>query len=262
MQIVEKALGEIKNFFLLLDIGNSLLNSLILFLVLLLISNFSGIGFLYPLIISLVYFAYALIKKHSQNKYFEVEQKTPSLNEQLRTVADNVNKTNPIIDELKDDVVKKMRDVKTSNFIDNKSLILRVLILGGLSFLILFLAYINVDFTGEIQHAIIEPIKEIGTRRANTQEAISINISVTEGNLSEILGNNSLAKFKKDNPQLTINPLLSETDPSNIGQVQSESFTPPDFPKEIYTSYDVSYNEKVAKQNQQVVKDYFEKINR
>ena len=89
-----------------------------------------------------------------------------------------------------------------------------------------------------------------------------MNISVTEGNLSDILGNNSIARFKKENIKLTINPLLSETDPSDIRQVQAESFTPPDFPKEIYTSYDVSYNEKVAKQNQQVVKDYFEKINR
>ena len=168
---------------------------------------------------------------------------------------------NPIIDELKDDVLKKMRDVKTSNFIDNKSLILRVLILGGLSFSILFLSYINVDFKGEIQQIIIEPINEIGLR-GNVQEAVYMNISVTEGNLSDILGNNSIAKFKKENIKLTINPLLSETDPSDIRQVQAESFTPPDFPKEIYTSYDVSYNEKVAKQNQQVVKDYFEKINR
>ncbi|HIH26059.1 hypothetical protein J4476_04000 [Candidatus Woesearchaeota archaeon] len=261
MQIVEKALGEIKNFFLLLDIGNSLLNSLILFLTSLLISNFLGIEWKYSLIISIIYFTYHIIKKHRINKYLEVEEKTPSLKEQLRTVADNVNKTNPIIDELKDDVLKKMRDVKTSNFIDNKSLILRVLILGGLSFSILFLSYINVDFKGEIQQIIIEPINEIGLR-GNVQEAVYMNISVTEGNLSDILGNNSIARFKKENIKLTINPLLSETDPSDIRQVQAESFTPPDFPKEIYTSYDVSYNEKVAKQNQQVVKDYFEKINR
>ena len=153
-----------------------------------------------------------------------------------------------------------MKDVKTSNFINNKNLIYKILILGGLSFLIILFAYINVDFKGELQHTLIEPLKEIGVRN-NTQEAIYTNISVTEGNLSDILGNNSLVKFKKQDLKLTINPLLSETDPSDIGQVENQEFISPDFPKEIYTSYDISYNEKVARQNQQVVKDYFEKIN-
>lgn len=258
MQIVEKALKEIKNFFLLLDAGNSLLNSLILFLGILLLSNLFDFLWHYALIPGLAYFTYSMQKNYRVNKYYVVESKVPALNEQLRTVADNINRTNPIIDSLKDDVVKKMKNVKTSYFIDYRSIIIRIVILGGLSFLVVFVAFMNVDFSGALMK-LAEPIKEIGLRKSG-DEIIYRNISVTEGNLSEILGNKSLAKLQKRDLKLTINPLLSEVDPSSIGKVKPESFSPPNFPKEIYTSYDVSYNEKIARENQEVVRSYFEQI--
>ena len=258
MQIAEKALKEIKNFFLLLDIGNSLLNSLLLFLGILLLSNLFDFLWYYALIPGLAYFIYQLQKNYKVNKYSIVESKVPVLNEQLRTVADNINRTNPIIDSLKDDVVKKMKNVKTSYFIDYRNIIIKIMILGGIAFLVIFLAFVNVYFSGTFMK-LTEPIKEIGIRKSG-DEIIYRNVSVTEGNLSEILGNKSLAKLQKRDLKLTINPLLSEVDPSNIGEVKPESFSPPNFPKEIYTSYDVSYNEKIARENQEVVRSYFEQI--
>ena len=120
------------------------------------------------------------------------------------------------------------------------------------------IAFFNVDLTQKLA-VITEPLKE--AVRTSSQEAVYRNISITEGNLSEVLGNKSLAKLKKRDLKLMINPLLSEADPGSVSAPRAESFSPPNFPKEIYTSYDVSYNEKIAKQNQQIIKNYFEQIN-
>ena len=259
MQIVEKALREIKNLFLMLDFGNAILNALITFLACLLISNLFNFQWYYGLIPSITLLIYQITKSFATNKYYIVETKVPALNEQLRTVADNVNRSNFIVDGLKDDVLKKMKNVKTSYFIDYRTLIARLMMLGGLSFLIILIALLNVDLAGTITQAVIEPLKAAAIRNSG-QEVIYFNVSITEGNLSEILGNKSLAKLGKKELKLTINTLLSEADPSSIKNVEAESFSPPNFPKEIYTSYDVSYNEKIAKENQEVVKNYFQKI--
>ncbi len=52
----------------------------------------------------------------------------------------------------------------------------------------------------------------------------------------------------------------SDADVNDINQIRQEDFNAPIFPKEIYTSYDVAYNERIAKENQKVVKSYFEQI--
>ena len=61
---------------------------------------------------------------------------------------------------------------------------------------------------------------------------------------------------------LTINPLESDADTSKVKPNSEKDFDKPTFPKEIYTSYDVAYNERINKENQKVVKNYFEKIAR
>jgi len=258
MQIVEKALREIKLIIYLFDIGNLLLNTFILFMFILIILIIFNLKW-YLALISLLYLLYGIIKTLKENKYSVVENKVSILNEQLRTVADNVNKTNPILDGLKEDVLKNMKKIKTSYFIDFHSLTTRLIIFGCLTFIVILLAFLSIKF--DFQGFKIPEVNII-TSRGATNQTDQLKFSLSEGNLSDILGNKSIAELGKKQLKLTINPLESEANLNVIKQVQKEEFDTPDFPKEIYTRYDVSYQEKIAKENQRIVKDYFEKITR
>ena len=139
MQIVEKALKELKNVMLLLHFGSRVIDSLLLFIFFLLFSIIFKFSWFYVLIPSIGYLIFSLVISKVNNIYTKVENKVPELNEQLRTAADNLYKSNPVVDSLKEDVVKNMKKVKTSYFINEKIIGIKLLILCGLSFLILIL---------------------------------------------------------------------------------------------------------------------------
>ncbi len=256
-QIVEKALEELKTYMVLLDLGNVIINTLLLFLFLLIFVTLFFSSIYYALVPALFYFIYALISSYRLNQYAKVEGKVPELNEQLRTVADNVNRMNPIVDSLKQDVVRNMSKVRTSYFIDYGNIATRISLVTIFAIVVVILAFMNVNF--DFKFGEIKPLELLGVREAG-QEIVNLNLSYLEGNLSDILGQESVAKLGREELRLEINPLESDADVNDINQIRQEDFNAPIFPKEIYTSYDVAYNERIAKENQKVVKSYFEQI--
>src|SRR3989344_4363308 len=234
MQIVEKALKELKNVMLLLHFGSRVIDSLLLFIFFLLLSIIFKFSWFYVLIPSIGYLIFSLVISKVNNIYTKVENKVPELNEQLRTAADNLYKSNPVVDSLNEDVVKNMKKVKTSYFINE-----------------------NFDFDLGIGNETI--LNKIGIRNYG-QDPVKLNFFLSEGNISDLLGNKSIAELGNKELQLGIGQLQSDADLSIVDGESELDFNQPNFPKEIYTSYDVSYNEKIDKENQKVVKNYFDQI--
>src|SRR3989344_1086445 len=254
MQIVEKALKELKKAILIIQLGDKILNALLLFAIFLLIFNLLNISWYYSFIPALGYLFGIFIYTYLMNLFLVVEKKVPEMHEQLRTVADNVYRSNDIIDSLKQDVLRNMKHVKTSYFMDLKNVSRRIIALCVLGFVIVLLSFFNVkfDFAGFV--APTDFINEIGIRNSRP-DVVRLDYSLSEGNLSDILGNKSLAELGTKEFRLQINPLESDADLSIISEEDSEKdFSEPNFPKEIYTRYDVAYNEKIAKENQEVVR--------
>lgn len=262
MQIVEKALGELRKVLFVLDFSGKFLDAFLIFLFFLLMMNIFSFTWYYSLLPALVYLIVSLIFSYFQNKYLFVEHKVPELNEQLRTVADNIYRSNPIVDSLKEDVVKNMKKVKTSYFINEKVIGIKLLVLCGLAFLIVLFSFINIKFdVNGFDLDLSDQLKAIGIRNYG-KEPVRLGFFLSQGNLSDILGNKSIADLGSEELQLAISPLESDVDLSILRGEESQEFNQPNFPKEIYTRYDVSYNEKIAKENQKVVKNYFDQITR
>ena len=258
-QIVEKALEEIKTGITVVGLGKIILNSLLVFVIILIFSTVFDFNIYFALVPAILYFIVALFYNYRSNKYLVVESKVPELNEKLRTVADNLNKSNPILDSLKEDVVKNTNKVQLSNFIDYEANVVRILLLAIFSIIIVIVAYSNVNFDFEFGDI---PGINILEERSAGQEVVDLNLSYMETNLSGVLGGRSVAMLGVEELQLVINPLESNADLNSVRQVRNENFNAPIFPKEIYTSYDVAYSEHIAKENQKVVRSYFEQIAR
>lgn len=257
--VVEGALEELQENVTLLHLGRDILDTLIIFVFLLVFSTIFNFSVYYALIPVVVYFFVRIGVNFYKNKYMIVEEKVPELKEQLRTVADNVHKTNPILDSLKEDVVRNVSKVRTSSFIDTNTVTIRILMLTFFSIIVVIFSFLNVNFDFKLGAGFFgEP--DVKDARFAGEELIDLNLTYIEGNLSDILGRGSIARLGTQELQLKINPLESDADIGNIKKVKEQDFNPPSFPKEIYTSYDVAYSEKIAKENQKVVKSYFEKI--
>jgi len=260
MQVVEKALNELRKVMYILDFSSILLNTLIIFIFVLLLGTIFEFGWIASLVMSIIYLVVASIKSFFVNRFAIVESAVPELNEKIRTVADNVNKTNDIVEDLKKDVIRNMHKIKTSYFIDFNSLSLKLVILCSLAFLVVLISFINVRFDSA-DFGKVSGFLGIGGVRGANGNLTDVDLELMEGNLSSILGNNrSLAELSSKELSLLINPLESDVDLSKRTDSDGSNYQPPNFPKEIYTSYDATYSDKIAMQNQKVVKEYFERI--
>ena len=98
--------------------------------------------------------------------------------------------------------------------------------------------------------------------RDGGKDVTYVNDNIEYGDLSEVFGDGNLANLDGDELSLELNLLDSEIVLGDYNDIKEREFFPPNFPKEIYTSYDVAYNERIAKENQKVVKKYFQQITR
>ncbi len=258
-QVVENVLEELNTHLTLLDVGIVILNTILVFVFIFLLCVMFDFSIYFALGIFLLFFLGNLFYVFYKSKYIVVEEKFPELQEKLRTVADNINKTNPIIDSLKEDVVKGVSKVNTSAFVDYGGTAIRILLITILSVLVIIFSFLNVNFDFNFSKLSILNGKDT---RLTGQELGDNNLSYLQGDVNNILGKSSVAKLGNKQLNLMLNPLDSDTDLNKINKAGKEEFNAPLYPKEIYTSYDVSYNDKISKEKQKLVKNYFDQINR
>ena len=100
MKIIENALAELRRTLILIKLFNSSIDSILVFIGFTLLFVLIKIPWYYAAIPFLLHAIIYIPRKMKDIRYSEVEKKVPILKEKLRTVADNVGKSNELIDEL------------------------------------------------------------------------------------------------------------------------------------------------------------------
>ncbi len=253
---IVQALREAKKAILQIVLFNSAIDTLVVYFLLLLgctVLTLSGWYALLPAAVYAVVHTYGNVKDVNFSK---IEQKFPNLNEQLITVADNTKEQNEIIDALNQEVLQKMREIRTSSFLNFGKLVRELAVMAVVSFIIIGTAAFNVHFLDFKQ-----TVKEL--REFKPFQEYDVNQELLEyqesQNLSEILGDKSVTELGQKQLDLELNPLMSDV---NIGKVK-----PPEErkfrevpPPEIKATTDVSFEEQIPKQYQRIVKTYFKEI--
>ena len=225
MKAIEEAFKELRQAISAVDLIILFFNAIFFFLfsvlLLLLLKLYWGYAFI-PTLSYLLYFGH---KKATSNKFLRTEQTTPQLKEKLRTAADNLDKENEIVSLLHQEVIKDMKNIETTTFLDFRDLSIKATLILGLSFLIVFVAYLNVglDFP-EFSKKIQEPIATLKERVAG-QDVPNVNRHVPEGNLSLVLGNKSLALLGKKELIIKLNPLASEINLDEVKDAEKKTST-------------------------------------
>jgi hypothetical protein len=201
-----------------------------------------------------IYFVYSFPRAYKKKVNYEnVENKVPILNEQLRTSADNVDKEYEIVKSLHKDVVRKMKHINTSHFINFNKAGYRLLFVAILSFSIIALAAADVKFLDFKE--VVSDVRKI----TSGQPSILSDIDPGTGEETDIFGEESIAQLGTNELNLEINPMASEIDINDIKDVEKKEFSS-NFPDEISAKSDSSYDDKIPKEHKDIVKRYFRGI--
>lgn len=261
MKLIREGLLELNRTLFTTNMSYALLDGLIFLMISLLFLASLNLWWGYALLPAVIYFTIHTNYLISHRTYLLVENKVPQLKEALRTAVDTQTQDTYLAKLLHDDVIRNLARVKSSFFINYQMLGAKLLTLCTLSILVIMVSAFHVQFggisslLGDLAAApVFEEAKVAG-------EGNEIKLLSEEGFL-DIYGDKRLATLSSKELELQINPIAGEIDTSIITDVIDQDFVAPQFPKEIYTSADVSYQERVPQKNQQVVRDYFKTITR
>jgi len=258
MKKIEHALQELVRTVLGIALTNSIIDSLVVFLIFLFIFNVTMVKWYYSFIPFVLYFIFNCYFTVRSARINYIEKKLPFLNEQLRTVSDNVSKENDIINALNEDVLQKMRDIKNSYFIKFGKITGRVLTMVIFSFLIIFASAYNFhlfDFNKVVNN--LRTGKPLGG--AYNVDASNLTYEIVED--ESIFGNKSVAELGYQDLKLQISPADTDIDISNVKEPEKKDFKSY-AAKEIFATTDASYEENIPKNYHKIVKSYFTQISK
>lgn len=250
---VIKEINSTLNFFIFFE---SFLNAGIFFLAVYFLLSLVNLYPISALIPALVYFILRVYTYSREDKRKTVESKYEPLKEKLRTAADNINEENIIVNELEQEVIRDLKNVSLSSFIQTRKISYKILATMLLSFAIVLATTMNLyivdlnKFFGDIPGI----LEGINPRRA----ASNLNVEINESN--SIYGESKLATLG-DNPiDIKIKPVNYEVNVREEGDAEQKQFDEI-FPSEVDIKQASSSDEdKYAAEQQELVKKYFDKL--
>lgn len=257
---VARAVREVKNVLLEINLVYSFLDTLVIFLLSFFITFLTNVHWYFAMIPTIIYFVLHVTKRIGSISLLRVEEKVSSLSEQLRTAADNVGRHNEIINLLNNDVLSRMRDVKVSYFINFKDLLGKILAMFCISFLIIFVTSMNVRLVnfGDMFH-ISEKSLDFKRGSENIASDGRDLDAETQGN-TDIFGDPSVREAGKNAIMLELNPVESEINLNEFKEVEPKDFDNAPAPGEISAQQDAAYDKEITREYKEVVKNYFDKI--
>lgn len=256
MTRVQKALSELRRTVLVVILAQRIVDALVVFSLSFLATVVTAIAWFWAFIPTVLYLLIHMYSGVKEAKLVEVEAKVPEMEMQLRTVADNQNKENSVVKELQDEVLKRMRKVHTSTFVQFGRMGARVFSLILLSMATIFVSASNIQF--------IDLPKTIEHVRLAGQPQYDINgslLNLDENDSEYIYGNKSVAELGYEELNLQISPVLSEIEIGQVEDPEKKQFVESQgkVGKAQKTGGSYEESEKV-KENYKLVQKYFTRI--
>lgn len=231
-------------------------NTILIFLSVYLVLSIFNLYPLIALVPAVVYFGSAFIKKSKINKMRAVENKYSDLKEKLRTAVDNADQDNPVVNELKEEVMDEVKQVGVSSFIKPKNISYKILACIIISFGIVFastfhLSFLDVDNLLSQMPELIEKARQAGAKAT---------AGIEEVNLTEdIYGDKELASLGNEEINIKIKPANYKVSVKEAGDIEEKQFDEMAL-GDVFVESSETFDEDIPLEEQELVKDYFNKI--
>jgi hypothetical protein len=266
MKNFNTAVKEVKGTLTKLMLFELILNAVIVFLALFLVSSIFGLAFYFAAAAAALYLTITFRNRLRTNKIRMVEKKYTRLNEKLRTAAEFSTTENKVVDELHTEVLYDLRKVQESAFISEKKLYGKTGAIVALCFLIILLSPITLgilDFSFSLpQSGPPDPDLDI-----SDGTGASSNVKLAFGNEGEglvkvsdsIYGEPSMAQLGNQEVNVRIKPAGSEMNLRTIQEAEEREFGE-SYPVDVQAVSAGSYEEDIPKEDLELVRDYFNNL--
>ncbi|MBI4149087.1 hypothetical protein HY491_01440 [Candidatus Woesearchaeota archaeon] len=232
--------GEIRKIIVL----DSLIDAVILFLACYIILVLLHI---YPLLAIIpggaaYYFIYQ--RKRTLASLTDVERRNPQLQEMLRTAADNLNEDNTMVNALGQEVMERMRRVASSSFMDIRQLFIKLAAISALFIVAIYFVSANIQVLS--YDNLIKGINYLPKKMLGDKEGL--------------FGDESLATLSQEKVTIELDPLSYEINLDKVQPAPEKAFRE-QFPSEVVARGARAFEENIPKDQQEIVKNYFEQIN-
>ena len=241
---INKTLNEITLF-------ENIVNTTLVFLVFYLILSILDFHPMYAIIPALAYLGYFSYFSFNSYKPLIVEGKYAPLREKLRTAADNVGMSNPVVEELEYEVTSEMKNVGLSLFINPRTLSYKIFAVLLLSFLIIFATTANLKLLSFTKNPDIFDTKNL----KGVGNFVAKKLNTTE----DIYGKSNVAKLGDNELNIRIKPVDFKVNVKEEGDATRQNFETT-FPNEFTVRETTAYEENIPQEEQELVKSYFKKL--
>jgi len=228
------------------------------------------------------YFIYEIIVSTKKDPLLIVEEKYPEINEELRTVKDNLGKNNELMEELKKEVTSKVKKhVDIGDFLDFRKITSRVLILFFMSFLIILLALnirllgvddivdLSKDFMMDLGSKIVKDADEkiqvvLGdSELKNRFKKLATTVGVGGGDTEsgEIFGESEIVNLGDNKVNIQIKPTEYELSIEDYQKPEQQNFISKSFKEDdVFLEKGYALEENIPLEKQDIVKRYFQEL--
>lgn len=231
----------------------NIVNTTLVFLVFYLVLSVLDFHPLYALIPSLIYLGFFSYITLRASKSLLVESKYAPLREKLRTAADNLGLENPIVEELEYEVTSGMKNVGLSMFINPRTLSYKIFAVMLLSFLIIFATTLNLKLIELARHSVPSIFDTRSMKGVGNLATVALNTS------QDIYGKGNVAKLGDNELNIRLQPVNFKVNVKEEGAAQQQKFETV-FPNAITVKETAAYEENIPQEQQQLVKNYFQKL--
>jgi len=258
----KKVVVEINSTLSSISLFGLFLNSIVVYLAFYLTFLLIGVKPIYAFVPGLGYFIALAYPTFKDNKIRRIEKRYPELNEKLRTAADNMDKKNPVVEDLCKECAHEMYHVEVSSFLSPGKVSSRIIAATLLCFLVLYLTAIDIQplQIDNLWDNVAEGIGQaIGSREndANTFAGgpSGAGQSTTQG---DILGIPAWIKLGSEQ-DVQIETAGYEVNIRDIKEAKQQDFDG-DWPDEVFAQGASAFEDNIPKEQQELVKSYFEKL--
>jgi len=251
MASIVAAIAEVRRIVLSMLLVDIYLDSLLVFMLGLLLTTIIGISWWCAALISVVYLVWHARYAFNTFSFGFVEERVPELQEMLRTAADHIHEHNQVIDELFAEVIVKLKSVRTSYFLEFGDLSKQILSVTIIAFAVIAVASFNVRF-GDLKGSFSDGL--FGKYKITDLDPLA------KGNEKDLYGDTeSLADLGNQQLSLEITPLSSQVDRDKIQDIPPAKFQNM-YPDSVGAQVTDTYAEQIPRKYQSIVKTYFKTI--
>jgi hypothetical protein len=271
MNRFRKALREVNIVLANISIFESILNTIIIFLASYLVLTMIKFSPMLALIPALAYINISIgmrLFKINKDKAKIVENNYNPLKEKFSTAVDNIDVNNPVVEDLQDEIVRDMKNVGISSFVDSKSTSYKMVTSIFLCFIILFVA--ANDWGIDYRDIAERGKKIIGAAEyliggSELGEDMGDILAATGGNqLTDIYGKESVANLGNEVIDVEIRPISYEINIRDVKDVEEKEFEDTILDETCADTDECapqeSFRNNYPKEQQELVKNYFLKI--